>query len=503
MVKQAAYYLDMQNIVKSFPGVQVLKGVSFQVARGEIHALLGGNGAGKSTFMNILGGLLQKDGGQIFIDGKPVEIRTPSDAKALGISFIHQELKLFSYLSIAENICISNLPTRGPLRFVDERAKNAFAAQMLSKVGLSLDPQTQLGKLSIAQQQLVEIAKAISTRTEILILDEPTSSLTGQEIQRLFEVMQNLKQQGVCIIFISHKLEEIFASCDRVTILRDGQNVCSRPVEQITEQEIVQQTIGKQIDRYFPKKQPPEALEPVLTVRGLSNRKIHQVSFQIHAGEILGLFGLVGAGRSELARALFGLDPICQGELLLGGRQLSIQSCKQAIDSGIAFLTENRRTEGFIPEMGIRQNLSLTILDKLSRWGVLNRKKDRESAQRAFEHFQIVAAGPEQIVKKLSGGNQQKVVLAKWMATDVRVLILDEPTRGVDVGAKAEIYDLIARMAREQRIAILVISSEAPEILGIAHRILVMHGGRISGEFTAQQATQEKLLACAMKGAQA
>jgi len=500
MEDRAQYYLDMQGITKSFPGVQVLKGISLQAKKGEIHALIGGNGAGKSTIMNILGGLLQKDEGTIFIDGAAAEIKTPGDARRFGISFIHQELKLFSYLSIAENICISNLPTRGALKFVDEEEKCRFAQKMLDLVGLNLAPQTKIEDISIAEQQLVEIAKALSGKTEILILDEPTSSLTDKEIHKLFEVMRSLKDRGVCILFISHKLEEIFEICDRVTVLRDGRNVGSEIVREITEDEIVRMMIGKQLDQYFPEKVFSDSNESVIRVEGLTNRKVKNVSFSVGEGEILGLFGLVGAGRSELARAIFGLDPIAGGKLFLNGKELQLKNCKQAIGSGIAFLTENRRTEGFIPEMGIRENVSMTVLNRLSRWGVINRRKDHDTVKRAFQDFQIVSSGPEQIVKKLSGGNQQKVVLAKWMASDVRFLILDEPTRGVDVGAKAEIYDLIAAMAKEKKIGVLFISSEAPEILGISHRILVMNFGRITGEFTSREATQEKLLACAMRG---
>ena len=494
-------YFEMQGITKSFPGVKVLKGVSFGVREGEVMGLIGGNGAGKSTLMNILGGLYRKDDGEILIQGKPANIRSPGDSKKYGIAFVHQELKQFPYLSVAENICMSNLPTSGLLRMVDEKKKHAYAKQVLEQVGLEVDTSTIMEELSIADQQLIEIAKALSGDTKILILDEPTSSITDKEIKKLFAVMDRLRKQGVCLIFISHKLNEVFEICDRVSVLRDGQIIGTREIAETTESEIVSMMIGRSLDQYYPKISVTESTHKLLEVSNFSNEKVHNVSFDLYEGEVLGIFGLVGAGRSELARAIFGLDPIESGALKIDGMPVKFRSSRQAIDAGIAFLTENRRSEGIIPEMGIRENVSLPILGSLCNLGVINRKADRNVVKKAFEDFQIVASGPEQFVKTLSGGNQQKVVLAKWMATNVRVLILDEPTRGVDIGAKAEIYKLIAKMAKETGLGVIIISSEEQEILGNCHRVLVMNGGRITGEFTRDEVTEEKMFACAMGGA--
>ena len=494
-------YFEMRGITKSFPGVKVLKGVTFGVREGEVMGLIGGNGAGKSTLMNILGGLYRKDAGDILIQGEAINIRSPADSRKHGISFVHQELKQFPYLSVAENICMSQLPTSGPLRMVDEKRKRAHAQKVLEQVGLEIDPSTAMEQLSIADQQLVEIAKAISGDTKILILDEPTSSITDKEIKKLFSVMNQLRNHGVCLIFISHKLNEVFDICDRVSVLRDGQIIGVRDISETTESEIVSMMIGRALDQYYPEVAVTTSKHKLLEVSNFCNKRLDNVSLDLYEGEVLGIFGLVGAGRSELARAIFGLDERTSGTLKIDGKPASFRNSRQAIDAGIAFLTENRRSEGIIPEMGIRENVSLPILKNLCRWGVINRAAEKKLVQKAFDDFHIVASGPEQFVKTLSGGNQQKVVLAKWMATNVRVLILDEPTRGVDIGAKAEIYKLIAAMTRETGLGVIIISSEESEILGNCHRILVMNRGRITGEFSREEATEEKMFACAMGGA--
>lgn len=493
-------YFEMQGITKSFPGVKVLKGVSFGVREGEVHGLIGGNGAGKSTLMNILGGIYRMDDGEIIINGNQAVIRSPGDSKKYGIAFVHQELKQFPYLSVAENICMSQLPVSGPFGIVDEKEKKKYARKVLEQVGLDVDPATIVEELSIADQQLIEIAKALGSDTKILILDEPTSSITDKEIKKLFAVMDRLRKQGVCIIFISHKLNEVFAICDRISVLRDGQIIGTKEVADTTENEIVSMMIGRELDQYYPEITVSKSEHKLLEVSHFCNRVIHDVSLDLYEGEVLGIFGLVGAGRSELARAIFGLDPLESGGLKVEGKPMHFRNSRQAINAGVAFLTENRRSEGIIPEMGIRENVSIPILDHLCRWNIINRKKDKELTKAAFEQFQIVASGPEQFVKTLSGGNQQKVVLAKWIATNVRVLILDEPTRGVDIGAKAEIYKLIASMAKEKGLGVIIISSEEAEILGNCHRILVMNRGRITGEFTRDEATEEKMFACAMGG---
>ena len=499
------YYLDIRDIHKSFFGVPVLKGVNLQAASGEVHGLLGGNGAGKSTLMNILGGIYKKDSGQILIDGKPVEIPDTKAAEKAGIAFIHQELKLFDLRSVAENIMIEHLPVKGPLHFVDDRAKNQEAQKYLDMVGLDVKPTETLGNLSLAEQQRVEIAKALSLDAKILIFDEPTSSLTNNETNILFSIIKQLKSQGACIIYISHKFDEIFQICDKVTVLRNGENAGTLDTKIATNDDLVSLVIGRQLDQYFPKlpKAPGEDAEIVFEVRNLINKKLKGISFKLRKGEILGLFGLVGAGRSEVARAIFGLDYLALGEIIMEGKKIRIRSSNDAMRHGISFLTENRREEGLVLKQDIKKNLTLPIIDRI-KVPVLNTirfKKENEMVKKAFDQFMIKATGPSQRTGTLSGGNQQKVVLSKWFMTDPKVLILDEPTRGVDIGAKAEIYELITEMI-SNGLSVILISCEEAEIMGMCHRILVMSDGKILQEFNHGEATQEKLLALCMGGAQ-
>lgn len=478
--------LEFRNIHKSFGKASVLRGVSFSAYAGEVHGLLGGNGAGKSTLMNILGGLYTKDSGEIFIDGKLTNITDAHKAEEAGIGFVHQELKLFATLSIAENIFIWKLPTKKPFNFVDDKKKNEEAKKWINMVGLDFAPSTTLENLSIAEQQLVEIAKVLSMGTKILILDEPTSSLTTKETKQLFEIVRQLKEQGVCIIYISHKFDEIFEICDKVTVLRDGEAVWTKPTSEITNESLTNAVIGRKLEQYFPPlpATPDENSEVVLETRGLRNKKLSGTDLKLRKGEILGIFGLVGAGRSELLRAIFGLDAYYEGEVLLNGKSVRIKGTHQAMKAGLSFLTENRREEGLILKMDIRQNLTLPILSKISIPGIgtLLFKKENQIVSDSFQQFNIKAEGPRQRASQLSGGNQQKIVLSKWIMTGAPVLMLDEPTRGVDVGAKAEIYELIVRLVKETGISVIVVSSEAPEILGISHRILVMRDGVIVAE---------------------
>ena len=470
-------YLVIEDIHKSFYGVEVLKGVSFSAASGEVHGLLGGNGAGKSTLMNVLGGLYTKDSGRICINGQEVQIHDTKAAERAGIAFIHQELKLFDLRSVAENIMISNLPVKGPFRLIDDKKKNEMAKKYLDEVGLNVEPTTRLGELSIAEQQQVEIAKALSLDAKILIFDEPTSSLTNRETRILFEIIRKLKAGGACIIYISHKSDEIFEICDKVTVLRNGENVGTLDTKAATNDELVSLIIGRKLEQYFPQLPPApgEDAPKVLEVKDLVNRKLAGVSFSLRKGEILGLFGLVGAGRSETARAIFGLDYLASGE--------------------------NRREEGLVLKMDIRRNLTFPILDRISvpGAGYVRRKKEMGLVKDAFSRFLIKATGPEQRSGTLSGGNQQKVVLSKWFMTESKVLILDEPTRGVDVGAKAEIYELITEMV-SKGLSVIMISCEESEMLGMCHRILVMRDGEIIGEFNREGATQEKLVGLCMGG---
>lgn len=494
-------YLIMRDIHKSFSTVEVLKGVDFSVRKGEIHGFLGGNGAGKSTFMNILGGIYTKDSGEIWINGEQVEISSPIQSIRHGISFIHQELKLFSMRSVADNIYMSRLPVKGPLKLVDDQQKNAMAKEWLDQIDLKIDPGTVVERLSIAEQQMVEIAKALSYQAQIIIFDEPTSSLTKKETEILFRIIRKLRNEGACIIFISHKFDEVFDLCDRVTVLRDGKNVGTVAIADTNTDELVSMVIGRKLDQYYPEIdfQPQEKI--ALEVRHFCNRKLKDVNLSLHKGEILGIFGLVGAGRSELARAIFGLDYLQKGQVLIDGDEKKITSPTSAMSNGIGFLTEDRRGEGLVLGMDISDNLNVPIISKLMIpvIGLLQRKKIRKNTEDAFEKFQIRASGPRQKVKQLSGGNQQKVVLAKWFLTDPEIFILDEPTRGVDIKVKTELYEQIVKLASSGR-SVIVISSEAPEILGISHRILVMRRGQIAGEFLRRDATEEKLVKCAMGG---
>lgn len=496
-------YLVIEDIHKSFYGVEVLKGVSFSAAAGEVHGLLGGNGAGKSTLMNILGGIYSKDSGRIFIDGKEANITDSKAAERAGIAFIHQELKLFGLRSVAENIMISNLPTKGPFHFVDDKKKNEIAKQYLDEVGLQVSPTTRLDELSIAEQQQVEIAKALSLNAKVLIFDEPTSSLTSRETNILFGIIRQLKKNGACIIYISHKSDEIFEICDKVSVLRNGENVGTRNTADTTNDELVNLIIGRKLDQYFPELPPapgPEA-ETVLEVKGLVNKKLNGVSFSLRKGEILGLFGLMGAGRSETARAIFGLDHLFSGEIYMEGSQVKISSPRKAMKTGISFLTENRREEGLVLNADIRKNLTFPILSRVSVPGIgcIRGKTEMSLVKEAFKRFLIKATGPEQRAATLSGGNQQKVVLSKWFMTESKVLILDEPTRGVDIGAKAEIYQLITEMV-EKGLSVILISCEESEMMGMCHRILVMRDGEIIGEFQRDETTQEELVGLCIGG---
>lgn len=496
-------YLVIEDIHKSFYGVEVLKGVSFSAAAGEVHGLLGGNGAGKSTLMNILGGIYSKDSGRIFIDGKEANITDSKAAERAGIAFIHQELKLFGLRSVAENIMISNLPTKGLFHFVDDKKKNEIAKQYLDEVGLQVSPTTRLDELSIAEQQQVEIAKALSLNAKVLIFDEPTSSLTSRETNILFGIIRQLKKNGACIIYISHKSDEIFEICDKVSVLRNGENVGTRNTADTTNDELVNLIIGRKLDQYFPELPPapgPEA-ETVLEVKGLANKKLNGVSFSLRKGEILGLFGLMGAGRSETARAIFGLDHLFSGEIYMEGSQVKISSPRKAMKTGISFLTENRREEGLVLNADIRKNLTFPILSRVSVPGIgcIRGKTEMSLVKEAFKRFLIKATGPEQRAATLSGGNQQKVVLSKWFMTESKVLILDEPTRGVDIGAKAEIYQLITEMV-EKGLSVILISCEESEMMGMCHRILVMRDGEIIGEFQRDETTQEELVGLCIGG---
>ncbi|KGE19309.1 sugar ABC transporter ATP-binding protein [Paenibacillus wynnii] len=494
-----ANLLEMKSISKSFPGVKVLNQVDFTLKGGEIHALMGENGAGKSTLMKILGGIYIKDSGSIFVNESAVDIVSPSMAQSLGIVIIHQELNLVPHLTVMENIFLGREFTYGKTKLINWRLMRQQAQQYLSQLGLSIDPGTIVNELSVGQQQMVEIAKALSMNTQILVLDEPTAALTDREIDALFLVIDSLKQKGVGMIYISHRMEEVFRICDQVTVMRDGHYIGTETIAQTTMDQLVKMMVGREIKDRFPKVAIPLG-EERLTVKGLSQKgKLHNISLSVKAGEIVGLAGLMGAGRTELAKALFGVTSVDHGSISINGKPVSIKKPIDAIQVGIALITEDRKDEGLLLPLSVSDNLALPNLDLLSSFGFMDRTKERELSESMIKKLLIKTPNSEQKVGSLSGGNQQKVVIGKWLATSPQVLILDEPTRGVDIGAKKEIYDLMNVLA-SQGVAILMISSELPEVLGMSDRILVMHEGKISGEFTREEATQENIMLCATGG---
>lgn len=492
--------LQTNNITKSYAGVQALKRASFDLRAGEVHALVGENGAGKSTLIKIITGAVQNDGGTITLDGQPINDNSPQHAKSLGIAAIYQQPALFPELTIAENITIG-ADSLGPKSFwqrVHWNARRARAAELLAQVGAKISTDALAGELTMPQQQLVEIARALGTNARVLIMDEPTASLSEEDTQNLFRVIRDLRERGVGIIYISHRLDELPVIADRVTVLRDGSTIETRLMAEVDRQELIRLMVGRELSAVFPKRQV-ELGDTILEVRNLNCRAagINNVSFSIRAGEILGFAGLVGAGRTELARTLFGLTAADGGEILLNGKTVKISSPAQAIEHGVAYVPEDRRRHGVILDMQIGANTTLASLRQISKFGVLNFQTEREIAADYAMRLGVKTPALFATAATLSGGNQQKVALSRWLATKPSVLILDEPTQGIDVGAKSEIHSLMCDLAA-QGLAILMISSELPEILGMSDRIAVMRGGTIAGIFDRAEATQPQILAVAL-----
>jgi ribose transport system ATP-binding protein len=490
--------LQMRGIAKRYPGVVALDGVDLEVLPGEVHVLLGENGAGKSTLMKILAGAVRRDAGSIEIEGRPAALERPREAQARGISIIYQEFNLVPGLTVAENIYLGREPRAWPGLIAQARMTRA-ARQLLGRLGVDIDAGAIVGQLGVAEQQMVEVAKALSIEAKILVMDEPTSALTEKEIVRLFQVIRALRGQGVAIIYISHRMEELFEIGDRVTVLRDGRHVGTRPIASITMAELIRMMVGRDLAEQFPRRET-RAGEEVLRVEGLCRPGLHDISLQLRRGEVVGLAGLMGAGRTELARALFGADRIEAGRIWVRGRLTSIRSPRQAVALGLGLLTEDRKRQGLVLCASVVDNTCLASLDLFSSGGLMRPAEERREAGRLAAELRTKTPTLAQRVVNLSGGNQQKVVLAKWLCRNADILIFDEPTRGIDVGAKAEIYQLINRLAAAGK-AILMISSELPEIIGMSDRILVMCRGRIAGEFAAGAATQETLLQCALGAA--
>jgi ribose transport system ATP-binding protein len=488
------------QLCKSFDGVRALDQVDFELRAGEVHALMGENGAGKSTLMKILAGIHPRDSGTIELDGQPVEIPSPRAAQALGIGIVHQELNLMPHLSAAQNIFIGREPRRLGGLWLDEEKLNADAQALFARLNLQLDPRVHVGRLTVARQQMVEIAKALSHRSRVLILDEPTAALNTQEVADLFRVVRQLRDEGVGIVYISHKMDELQQIADRVTVMRDGRGIATRPMAGTHMDEIIHMMVGRTLEAWD-RQVPDTSARPVaLEVRGLSRRGVlKDVSFTLRRGEILGFAGLMGAGRTEVARAVFGADPIDAGEILVHGKPVSIRSPQQAVAHGIGYLSEDRKHFGLATGMDVETNIALTSMPRFLRAGLwLDAGQMRGTAEDYVRRLGIRTPSVRQPVRLLSGGNQQKVVVAKWLLRDCDILFFDEPTRGIDVGAKAEIYRLLTQLADEGK-AIVVISSELPEVLRLSHRVLVMCEGRVTGELSAAEATQESIMQLATK----
>jgi ABC-type sugar transport system ATPase subunit len=491
--------LEMRNISKSFAGVHALQDVSFACRRGSVHALLGENGAGKSTLIKILSGAYQADSGEIFYNGKRFTHLSTREALAAGIRVIYQELALLPNMTVAENIFLGHEP-RTSLGLVDGRRMVAESQALLDRLGVAIDPATPAGELTVAGQQMVEIAKALSEKADLIVMDEPSAILAGHELENLFATIHNLTAQGVTVVYISHRLHEIFEIATDVTVLKDGKVVGSARVRDVTRAQLIQMMVGRPLEEVFPRGRG-QAGEPVLVVDHLSVRgRVRDVSFVLHAGEITGLAGMVGSGRTELARALFGADQRESGSIRIHHADVSSRHTpKQSIKAGLALVPEDRKTQGLLLEQSIHKNITLPILRRLSKFGFIQRAQEMAVVRRAQKALAIQMSSPEQQVRYLSGGNQQKVVLAKWLETEPAVIILDEPTRGIDVGAKFEIYQLM-RQLTDRGVAILMISSELPEILGMSDRILVMQNGEIVAELARNEASVERIVELATTG---
>lgn len=491
--------LSMNGIVKAFPGVKALKGVHFDLRAGEVHALVGENGAGKSTLMKILTGSYQADEGEIVYNGGPVSIPTPRAAQEMGINIVHQEIHLMPDLTVAENIFVGFEPRN---RFFhaayDFREMNRRAAAVLAEIGLAVPPDTITGKLSVAQQQMVAIARVVELNSRIVVLDEPTAALAAAEVDALFAIIQKLKRKGIGIVYISHRLEELDVVADRVSVFRDGSYITTLDYRDTSKEELISLMVGRELTDQYPNHHAARG-EELLRVNRLTTRQGLDVSdFVLHRGEIVGIYGLVGAGRTEFARALFGADRAEQYDVLLRGRPLKVRDTAQAVRSGLGYLTEDRKRDGLALGLDVENNITLANLEGLSRFGVMQQKACEENAEKYVEELKIRTPSTRQLARFLSGGNQQKVIIAKWLSRNAGILIFDEPTRGIDVGARKEVYELLNRLV-EDGVGVIVISSDLPEVIGVSDRILVMHDLHFTGGLDKGEATQEKLLALAVQ----
>ena len=490
--------IEMKGINKSFGSNQVLKDAGFLLKDGEVHALMGENGAGKSTLMKILTGVYKKDSGTVIVDGEEVNYKTPQEAEKAGIVFIYQELNVLFDLTVVENMYMGKEITK-KLGVCDMKAMRAGAKEVMEKLGVDIPVDAVMSDLSVGQQQMVEICKALMVDAKVIIMDEPTAALTESETEGLFKVINSLRKKGVSIVYISHRMEEIFNLCDRITILRDGAYIDTKEIKDLSMDDVVQMMIGREIGERFPKRDVKIGDE-VLKVEGLSNGKLfHDVSFSVRAGEVLGVAGLMGAGRTEIMQTIFGNMKKDAGKIYIDGEEVTIKNPRQAIKAGIGFVTEDRKTEGLLLEKSIAENIEVANLGKVSKGGVLKKDMQSELVKKGIDEFRVKCFGPWHECNNLSGGNQQKVVIAKWVYTDPKILILDEPTRGVDIGAKKEIYDVINDLAAKG-VAVIMVSSELPEVLGMSDRIMVIREGEVRGIIDGKEADQAKVMTLATGG---
>ena len=493
----AEYILELEHISKEFPGVKALDDVSLALKKGEVRGLVGENGAGKSTLMKILTGVYQKDAGVIRINGKEVKIETPLQAQQMGLSIIFQEFNLVNSLSIAENIFVGRLPKSG-IQGIDWKKVRAMASEWLEKVGLHVSPLQKVGSLSVAGKQMVEIAKALSFHSQIIIMDEPSATLTSNELQHLFEIIDQLKKEQITVIYISHRLDEIERLCDTVTVIRDGAVIETRAAKDFDRQTIISRMVGRSMEQEYPQRETKPQKEEIVRVEGLTREpKFRNISFTLHKGEVLGIAGLVGAGRTEIVRCIFGADHADSGQIYIHGKEVQIRSPQDAIKNGVALVTEDRKAQGLILEESIAVNTTLANLKEITKAGMVNRQKERLAAKEYMKQLRTKAPGEFTRCISLSGGNQQKVVLAKWLYTQAEILILDEPTRGIDVGAKYEIYQLINQLVKDGK-SVIMISSEMPEVLHMSDRIIVVHEGDYKGELSGDEMTAENVMRLAI-----
>lgn len=485
------YILSLNGITKEFPGVKALDNVTINIERGTIHGLVGENGAGKSTLIKVLAGIYQPNAGEVILDGKKCHFASPIEARHAGISVVHQEIKLAEPLSVAENMFLGNVMMKHGL--VDWFGMRRRAQQIVDDLGMDIDVNAQVSSLTVAKKQVVEIMHAINNNSKVLIMDEPSAVLTDRELEVMFRIVKQLREKGITIIYISHRLDEVFDLCDNVSVLRDGRHIDTLPIRDVTRQALITMMVGREMGQEYPK-EPAVLGETILKVEHLSRGILKDISFEVKSGEVFGISGLVGAGRTELARAICGIDKPESGEIYVRGKRVKYHTFSDAIRDGLGLIPEDRKLQGLVQIMSVKKNTTLVNMKRVIRWGIISNKAEQTLSQEYANKLRVSTPSMDTEVQYLSGGNQQKVVIAKWLFQNSEILFLDEPTRGIDVGAKAEIYRLINQIAKEGK-TVIMISSEMPEILGMCDRIMVMHEGRKMGELMAEEATQEKIMA--------